>query len=185
MQMTEIRKQSFGVIDTVNETIVNLAEQARELLGYNALSKLVGTKAELIELTPLQTALKGLEIESLNSADVKNYKKERIIAQTRENVEKWAKELAERELRSYDSFSGPRWNLQNISEYREPVPEFVLAKAVQIKQACPECEIWIESLQDHPDPFLIVGVPDGRPYYEPVEMYYVEVWEEPKFEGRL
>lgn len=187
MEMTEIRKQSLGVIDRVDEALTSLAEQAKELLGYDVLQKHTG-RVPTIVMTPLQLALKTLEIDIYNITDVATYQKERMIEQTRANLEKWIKEdLNEKNSfhRRFVNFSGPVWEKTEIKRYSEPIPEFVIAKAVQIKQAYPECELWVESLTDHPDPFLIVGIPNGRAYYPPTEMYYVEVWEEPKFEGHL
>lgn len=39
MEMTEIRKQSLGVLDKVDEVLASLAEQAKEVLGYDVLQK--------------------------------------------------------------------------------------------------------------------------------------------------
>jgi len=181
--MTEIRKQSLGVLDKVDEVLASLAEQAKEVLGYDVLAK---HSVAVAELTPLQVALKDAEIEILNPKDVAQYQKERLIERTQELVADWIKDVSSlSEIRSYNRFGGPSWTEFKIAEYKQPVPEFVLAKAVQIKTAFPECEIFIEHLEDHPDPFLTVQIPDGRAYYQPREKYYVEVWAEPKFEGRV
>lgn len=188
MLMTEIRKQGLGVLEQVNDVVLSLASQARELLGYDVLEKRVGGVAAAVELTPLQQALKELEIEVLIPADVDRYQRERQAEQTKLNLEKWLKEFSTSDtaLGQYVRFDGPAWVRQKISEYKQPVPEFVLAKAIQIKQRVPECEIYVESLQDHPDPFLIAAIPDTQySWAEPKERYVVEVWLEPKFEGMV
>jgi hypothetical protein len=186
MEMTEIRKQSLTAVEGVTEQIVSLAAQARELLGYDVLGKQTGA-IQTMELTELQMALKELEIEIMFPADVERYQRERQIEQTKLNFEKWLQEFSKSDvkLHRWNRFDGPAWGVDKISEYKQPIPEFVLAKAVQIKQRVPECEIYVESLQDHPDPFLIVATATANRYDEPKERYYVEVWAEPKFEGRL
>jgi len=184
--MTEIRKQSLGDVERISDTIVDLAQQASDVLGYDLLQKRAGVINTAIELTPLQTALKQLEIEILLPGDVLVYQKERQIEQTKANLDVWLKEFAQADkVARYTRFDGPAWVEEKIAEYKQPVPEFVLAKAVQIKQAFPECQIYVESLQDHPDPFLVVAIPHEKDYYPAKERYYVEVWGEPKFEGRL
>lgn len=185
MQMTEIRKQSLSKVQNISDSIISLAKQAEDILGYSVLQKHTGV-VTTSELTPLQTALKDLEIDVMLPGDVLTYQKERQIEQTNLNLVEWLKTyLALDKLGRHERFDGPAWVEEKIKEYHQPVPEFVLAKAVQIKQRIPECEIYVESLSDHPDPFLIVAIPDGRAYYPVKERYYVEVWAEPKFEGKL
>jgi hypothetical protein len=186
MLMTEIRKESLAEVESVNEAMTTLAESAKSVLGYDVLAKITA-KAATVECTGLRAALKSLDIEVLLASDVRKYMKERQIEQTVANMQKWIEKFAaDDEIGQWVRFDGPAWVRAKIAEYKEPVPEFVLAKAVQIKQAFPECEIWVESLKDHPDPFLSVGIPDTKyTWSDPTELYYVEVWEEPKFEGRL
>jgi hypothetical protein len=184
MLMTEIRKQSLGVVDTVNDGILALAAKASDILGYSVLQEKTGKP--IIELTELQLALKELDIDILVPVDVLAYQKDRQIEQTKANLEAWLKEFAIADkLARYVRFDGPAWTVDKIAEYKEPIPEFVLAKAVQIKERFPECELFVESLSDHPDPFLVVAIPHEKPYYPDKERYYVEVWAEPKFEGRI
>lgn len=184
MLMTEIRRQSLGVLDKVDEVLSSLAEQAKEVLGYDVLKN--HAAPVVAELTPLQVALKEAEIDVLNRKDVAAYQKERLLERTQELLAIWLQDTAKlEEIRSFNRFMGPSWTQFKIAEYKQPVPEFVLAKAIQIKQLAPECEIYIEHLEDHPDPFLVVLIPDGRAYWPAKETYYVEVWAEPKFEGRL
>lgn len=69
------------------------------------------------------------------------------------------------------------WGRTPIRYYTEEIPEFVLNKAIQIKKALPTVGVYVEHLVDQPDPFLVVA--SGG------EEFYVEVWMEPGFEGRV
>ena len=68
------------------------------------------------------------------------------------------------------------WNPVPISNYPEPIPEFALQTAVDVKKACPEANFFIEELvvKKIPDPFLVAELAG--------EKYYLEVWNEPGFE---
>lgn len=185
MQLTDIRRQSLSTLTQMDSVLSSLATQAKEILGYDILAKHPGVM-QAVELTPLQETLRMLEIDILNSADVLKYQKEMLVERTGVLVREWAKEIqGKNKLHSWDNFRGPAWTQVKISEYKQPIPEFVLAKAVQVKQAFPECELVVEWLEDHPDPFLIAQIPDGREYHPPTEKYYIECWDEPRFEGRL
>jgi hypothetical protein len=185
MEMTEIRKQSLGVMEINCAEVLNVTQAAKEILGYSVLAKLKGNIDPASPLTPLQEALKGLEIDVLHLGDVQAYKKERLVEQTVINLKVWMEEMkATEEIHTYTRYSSPSWDSTKIEEYRQPIPEFVLAKAIQIKKAFPDCSIFVESLETHPDPFLVVGI-EGQKYCPLLEKYYVEVWAEPKFEGRI
>jgi len=183
MKLEEIRKESMWAVEVEDKSLMDLAAAAQEVLGYSVLAKMTKKPEEDQPiLTSLQTVLKELEIDILLSSDVSHYKKERLIEETVVRMKTWMKTAAEAD--SPSAFFGPDWHEDKIENYHQPVPEFVLAKAIQIKKAFPECQIFIESLRDNPDPFLLVTIPDPRsPYYTPKEKYYIEVWEEPKFEG--
>jgi hypothetical protein len=185
MLMTEIRKESIGMVEQINGGLASLAESAMSVLGYDVLAKITG-KVSLEEMTPIQAALQELEIEVLNRRDVFVYQRERMIERTVELCKEWLREQPSREtFDRLDRFSGPSWIFHKISEYKQPIPEFVLAKAVQIKQRVPECEIYVVALEDYPDPFLVIGGKQKYSWQEPDEAHYVEVWAEPKFEGRI
>jgi len=65
--------------------------------------------------------------------------------------------------------------------YYEPIPEFVLRKAVSIVEKLPQVELCVETLSNediHDDPFLIAK-------FNHEEEFYIEVWNEAKFEGKL
>lgn len=133
--------------------MVTLAEAAAKMLGYTVMVEQV--------CKPLLTALTKLEIPILDADDV-------IAHQKRKG--KIAYEESEEDI-------DVEWHTTKISKYREPIPEFVLSKAVEIKKEIPAVDFAIQHMEVVPDPFLIAFLGS--------ESYYVEVWEEPKFEGRL
>lgn len=128
---------------------VKLAQQAASKLGYKILK-------EAVFNNELRNVLADLEIEILDQDQVKKYMTKKV----KDNG--WGY--------SY------RWNKIAISQYKRPIPEFVLHKAVQIKTRLPKCEINVHELvrRRSVDPFLSVTL--GK------ETYFVEVWNEPKFE---
>jgi hypothetical protein len=77
------------------------------------------------------------------------------------------------------------WRRLPICEYAGTIPEFVLAKAIQLKAACPETVLTIDHLYEgievieRPtrDPFLVATLED--------EEYYVDVWDEREYEAKL
>lgn len=71
------------------------------------------------------------------------------------------------------------WHSSPLPDYRGVVPAFALSRALELKQELPEASFGIESLQAYThtkDPFLYMDFGDRR--------YYLDVWDEPKFEGR-
>ena len=139
-----------------DSVVAGLAERARDVLGYSVLHNEV-TK-------PLARALSELEIEILDEPQVKQYQ---------ENM------VRDASIRGTVVGKEAAWEAIAISRYNRPIPEFVLNKAVQIKERLPEAEFFVEELNVKriPDPFLVVQFG--------LERYYVEVWDEAKFEGRL
>lgn len=176
MKMTEIEREAITVLEW-SEPCVSLAAEAQEVLGY----KLLKTQQdEPSSRTQLELALAKSGIEILNAKQVGTYQAELLKERTKAMLEEW---LANP---SPGTFWGPAWEKTKIADYKMPVPEFVLNKAIQIKKLVPEVRIYIEHLSDHPDPFLVVAmkyVSDNASYDFDGETIYVEVWEEPKFEG--
>lgn len=66
------------------------------------------------------------------------------------------------------------WTNTEIKNYQQPIPEFVLRKALQIKEKVPDAQFFVEHLEEKYDPFL--KVKHGN-----LDLY-IEVWNEPKFE---
>ncbi len=176
MKLTEICRESNSVIE-FTEPLSALALEAEAVLGYSRLKQEQQKTEE--DKSTLLSKLTAIQIDVLRVADVLKYKQETLVDHTRAKFEEWSKAVGQ------SQFWGPGWQRQKIAEYTQPIPEFVLNKAIQIKRAIPDALIFIESLQEHPDPFLVIATP--HPKYDCLteEEHYVEVWEEPKFEGRI
>lgn len=183
MNMTEIRKESLSCVEVDNIAMSELAQSAKEILGYSVLAILT-EKKEIANLTELQLVLKSLDLDILNEDDVKKYKKIKLIEGTVVKFKEWLDQAKSKE-EDARQFTGEDWYEQEIDKYDLPIPEFVLAKAIQIKQAFPLGVICIESLRGDPDPFLSVKVVDSQYSWRTKERYYIEVWDEPKFTGKI
>ncbi len=180
MLMTEIRRESIGSVN-FDEITLGIGSEAAELLGYEVLSK---KQSEVTEATPIMKCIAELGIDILNEADVKQYQHEHQREIAQKTFAEWLA-MPATEWRS-SSYSAPTWRTTTtIKEYKEPVPEFVLHKAIQIKKAMPDCGVMIEWLDESPDPFLVIQTAMPNLYSTPTEKYYVEVWNEPKFEGTI
>lgn len=69
-----------------------------------------------------------------------------------------------------------KWQSVSLASYASPIPEFVIEKALQIKGELPDAVFRVEHLLREEvvvDPFLVL-------IYNSV-VYYIEVWDEPKF----
>lgn len=174
MKMEEIQREVITVLEYA-EPCVGLADEAKDVLGYDVLKAAI---EEPEKRTALQLALATVGIEVLNSVQVKTYQIELLRERTTEMFNEWLKGPADR------MFWGPGWDKTEIAKYKQPIPEFVINKAIQIKKAMPEVRIYVQHLSEHPDPFLIVAT-KHETYDFDGEEHYVEVWAEPKFEGRL
>ncbi len=71
-----------------------------------------------------------------------------------------------------DGFLWDSWILISLEQYRQPIPEFALYSAVELKKLCPEAVFYIDELPNL-DPFLVVEYKG--------EYYWIEVWDEPGF----
>jgi hypothetical protein len=144
-----------------------LAAEAEAVLGYTPLRK------ELRAPGTLRRALAKLEIAVLEEASVDQYKKQM--------VEHYA---------TTGKMAMPTWRLTPLKKYTQPVPEFVLQKAVEIKRELPEAQFYVDQLAM--DPFLIVSLEEihdwstNQPRKLDAETAaYVEAWAEPLFEATL
>ena len=123
-----------------------------------------------LELKLAFSVLKKLDIEPLNSESVELYKKE------------------EKRKRSW--FAPDRdWYIYSIENYDLAVPAFALSRALEIKQEMPSAQFFVETCLVVKDPFLILssGVSinkRGGPNNDLPWKIYLDVWDEPKFEGR-
>lgn len=150
-----------------------LASRAADLLGYKALvTDVSGVSSFGVFSGKLTETLLKLEMDVLDAGMVIDYQMEEIGRRT--------KEVVTERLSDWVSgwFTIASWQHTSLSEYTQPVPEFVLDKAIRIKEALPEVQFYIQHLNDpKADPFLIAKLDK--------EIYYVDAWDEPRFEGRL
>lgn len=166
----EMLTRTAVTVEEVNldDPIRELALQAESLLGYSVL------RDEAHLATPLRRTLAKLEIEILDQESVDRYKTQMV-----------------EHLDTSHKMAMPTWRLAPLERYGEPVPEFVLMKAIAIKKELPEARFYIDHLAV--DPFLIVStkpLPDSAVnqrsrYLDPDWAAYIEVWKEPKFESQL
>ncbi len=70
--------------------------------------------------------------------------------------------------------------MEELKEYRKPVPEFAIARAIELKRELPQAYFYVDELAGGTyitlDPFMVLGYGGN--------LYYIDVWNEPKFEGR-
>jgi hypothetical protein len=136
-----------------SEETKQLAREARLILGYDSLHDEVIDGQE-----SLSTVLRRLGIEPFSWTTVHAYqeKKRAEVNKKGNGYHYWSKRL--------------------ISAASN-VPPFVLRKAIQIKLACPKVKLYVEGLENHPDPFLIATLDR--------EEFYIDVWDEKDFEAKL
>lgn len=169
-------KVSMSDLDNNDRERFSLASRARDVLGYGGLiANVTGDVGQIVKAGKLAEALRLADIDVLELGTVLDYQLQESSRLTREfilegNLDDWA-------AGGY-IMSEARWSKTSLREYDHPVPEFVLDKALRIKEACPEVEFRIQHLnQPKADPFLVAFI--GK------EIYYIEVWDEPRFEGRV
>lgn len=144
---------------TLEDPLNKLAMDAERLLGYHVPGSKLKTP------TRLQMTLAKLEIEILDEAEVKKYKA-----------------AMSNHMLCTGKMSDPTWRACPLKDYQQPIPEFVIAKAIEIAEEMPTAKFSVEQL--HEDPFLYVH--DGI-YNDAGRMHgaYIEVWSEPMFESEL
>lgn len=163
----ELTKQEFTavpaivVVDTEalerTDGRLKRAALARIALGYRELSIAVAEIRPRLTLQDVEDGLKEAGVQVFDNKDVGKYK-----AKKREQ-----------------NWGNGEWATDPISEYRQPIPEFAIDTALQIKQAIPEAEFSIEYFVHwaKDDPFLSFKVPGVQ------RRFVVEVWDEPDFEA--
>lgn len=166
-------------LDTFGRDRAELATKAKNLLGYKVLSgEISGSFSSChADLGKLAEALLAKDIEILDMSSVFAYQVEEAARRTKMELDRLLRAGNIKQVFQW-GFHAATWQHTAIASYSEAIPEFVLQKAVQIKEACPTVEFYIHHLNDpKADPFLVASLSS--------EVYYVEVWEEPGFEGRL
>ena len=177
MLLTDIPRTKAGVA-VAEKPLGNserdlLAAEARMKLGYTALIDDASGAKSLGKLTgTLTEALLRLDIDTLDTAAVLRYQVEEAGRKTIEKIH----ERFDQYVHGY--FSPATWEHTKLGEYKQPIPEFVIRKAIQIKDAVPEVDFYIQHLSEpKADPFLVARLGE--------EIYYIEAWDEPRFEALL
>lgn len=170
--------------ESVTSDYKEFANQCSSLLGYKTL------EAKVVK--PLAEVLAKLEIDVLNDGEVKQYMNTTSsIAQAKSDLE-WSARYGEYGYNYHIQMMKPvfKWGSsildsskegQDTPAYRGEVPEFVLNKALQIKKEMPQANFHVWDMQSFQDPFLSVSFGE----FPHQESYFIEVWDEPKFEGRI
>jgi hypothetical protein len=176
-----ILKRAPVLIGAPAEKIEKLAISAKLVLGYHRLADLITTPKRLI------TVLRELEIEPYTQSTVEAYK----VSKVQEVRAEIARRKEKNPQSSFRVSLQATWKRTDIDRYKRIIPEFALRKAVMIKEACPDAVIEVDALviervrtydshassTSDPDPFLVASLG--------AERYYIEVWDEKKFEDKL
>lgn len=163
------------VLHTTTPSVIELARRSQSVLGYTGLREATGGAGPT---TTLAGVLASLGIEALNHQAVEKYKLSKTRPD-RKSPKVQDEEDTDEEARDN---RGYRWWGTDFSDYSQPMPERVLAKAVQIKEALPEVTFVIHHLARYrdeisKDPFLEVKFKQ--------EKFYIEVWDEPNFTNTI
>jgi hypothetical protein len=174
MTQAEIgRLQPKKQVLTMEESLPSLTEEVLAILGYKQ-----PEPSDTADSNVLLEALTRLEMPILNWRDVFIYQTER-----RHEVELlMVKRDISQEQPSDSQPNTAGWQETKVKDYRGLIPAHVLHKAVEIVKACPEVELGIVHLQQSRDPFLVASVQTGTYSFQRAR-YFIEVWDEPGFEG--
>lgn len=174
-QVKLVRK-AIEVAGLKSLTEEDLMADVKEILGYGELDKAV-------ELRKAAAVLNELGIEPFDNKTVEAYKR----AQTK---------TLNKRRRYYNEYGDARitqtrgiWKSYDLNGgYKKEIPAFALIRAAQTKKAMAAagvaCNFTVEELTKktnsttipRPDPFMVLHVAGKK--------LYIDVWNEPKFEGR-
>lgn len=167
-------KREITGLSEVDQERLYLATRAKDVLGYAGLiADVTGETGEMVKPGKLAETLVRLDIDVLDLGKVIDYQMQELVNATRAhivtNLSNWA----------HGYFSEAGWTRTELSSYVHAIPEFVLDKAVRLKEALPEVRFTVQHMRDpKADPFLVA-------YLGNDEIYYIEAWDEPRFEGRV
>jgi hypothetical protein len=162
-------------LDEVDQERLYLATRAQDVLGYGLLRQQVTgeRKVGVCEGKLTETMLK-LDLPILDTATVIEYQLEEMTRRNREFISTHLNDWAGSGWQTTPA----RWSKTKLDAYEMPIPEFVLDKAIKIKEALPGVNFYIQHLDDpKADPFLVAC--------HDKEVYYVEAWDESRFERAL
>jgi hypothetical protein len=173
MPITELRRASASVVAEPSNLITALALKVEAVLGYSHLRKRLG-----IDPGSLAYTLNELGIQPFRSEDVNRYKREKS-AKTEHLVRAAYRKRAHRELYFAvppGTYVQATWHTVPLRDYDGEVPEYVLSRALEVKEKMPNAEFEVQELRvaKRYDPFLIVYC--GR------ERFYIDAWDEKPFE---
>lgn len=146
----------------------SLMAEVKEVLGYSEVDKAV-------ELRKAAAILKELDIEPFENSRVEAYKRAEAKRITKTYRDSWGNT---RQSKGY-------WKATPLRDYKKHVPGFALIRATEIKKAMNaagiNADFVVEELSRRTktivvDPFMILHVAGKK--------LYIDVWNEPKFEGR-
>lgn len=173
MPVAELRRAPASAVAKPSNPIMALALKAEAVLGYSRLRKRLG-----IEQGSLASTLNELGIEPFRSQDVNRYKMEKAREIEHEVLAEYRRR-ARQELQFIippGTYVRAGWHTVPLKDYQGEVPEYVLSRALEIKEGMPNAEFEVEELrvEKRYDPFLVVCC--GR------ERFYIDVWDEQPFE---
>jgi hypothetical protein len=158
-------------------TLVRKAVEVPPELTYVEAYKAVADKAATqLGYTPLRSAIPLVELKHEGQAEVAKVFEsmgfESLDFDTVRRYQKWYARKHSEEYRHVE------WKAESLKDYRDQVPAFALSRALEIKSHLPNAQFSVEypTYVSVPDPFLRMDYKGSA--------YYLEAWDEPKFEGR-
>jgi hypothetical protein len=173
---TKLVRKKIETKELEQITDEGFVKEAKSLLGYRVLET-AWTFKKVLDI------LNELGIEPFDDVKVVAYKAERqeaLFKRTRRS-NNWGGTVT--------TTTRGEWVMDRLSGYRKEVPAFALVRAAAVKKALNKAKIegtfHVEELQKRTsrsesrpafDPFMVLEVLDRK--------LYLDVWDEPKFEGR-
>ena len=132
-----------------------LANEAKQLLGYGVINEDIAHKEATKRVAEV---FSKLGIEPLDRNKVNAYKQQKVDEVS-------------------NSYTRGQWCAYALAQYSRAVPEFAISRAIELKRELPDAQFFVEEIvTSRIDPFMYM-VCGG-------ETYYLDVWDEPGFEGR-
>lgn len=166
-------KRDLRELDDLGKERMLLAQRAKDVLGYGGLvAEVTGDVSSAVKEGKLTAGLRSIGIEVLDIGRVIDYQMQEMVRMTREKI------LSDLDDWTHGYFTEAGWSKTALESYTQPIPEFVLDKALRIKEVVPNVKFHIQHMREpKADPFLIAHLDS--------EIYYIEAWDEPRFEGRV
>jgi hypothetical protein len=129
---TALKRMKLEAPVEISEELRTIALEAQAVLKHDALALTLHLPVESLAIV-----LERLGIKPFTPHSVRKYKDEKreAVNQSRGDYNYW------RDTPIRDA---------------SDVPAFALRKAIQIKMAAPECKLFVQKLENNPDPFLVV-----------------------------